>query len=207
MSFFSRLFSRKITYIPELYRDKKNRDLLHVFGGISIMPDDGDSFTIWRHCVLNTETYVVTKGFEQRGSDFEIDSPFAGRAVNEMSRRLNRILEIDPEPIREEIPVHFGDVQESDTVKSKKLPSTRLHFIKLSSERGVFSVQLCKDDISFASHKFYGDGEYFCHPVWLNGGQRLLFTFRQTGYWGMAGGMAFAVLDGTDGRLLHNAYF
>ncbi|TND10536.1 MAG: hypothetical protein FD123_178 [Bacteroidetes bacterium] len=207
MSFFSTFFTRKITYLDSLYKDKRNTDLLHVFGAIRVMPDEGDSFDIWRHAVINTQTYAVTNGIQQRGNDFEIESPFAQRAVNEMSTKLNRMLDVDPAKIEKQYELHFTDTNESDTVRKKKLPPERLHFVKDTSfENERYRMTLYKNDQPFETHRVYGDPEYFNHAVLLDEGKRLLYTYRKTGYWGMSGGMAFLALDLASGKILHDAY-
>jgi hypothetical protein len=97
MSFFSDLFTRKITFIEWMGRDLTYPDLLHVFGAIRVMPDEGDSFDIYRHSVIDLNTYAVTNGLQQRGTDFSIKSEFVKRCIAQMSAQMNRKLKVLPE--------------------------------------------------------------------------------------------------------------
>lgn len=92
MSLFSKLFTRKITYIEWMGRDLVYSDILHVFGAIRVMPDEGDSFDIYRHSVIDLNTYQVINGLQQQGTEFSVNSEFAKRCIAHMSTKLNRQL-------------------------------------------------------------------------------------------------------------------
>lgn len=95
MSFFGDLFSQKITYAEYVRRDKNYPELIHVFGARRVMPDEGDSFDIWHHRIIDTNDFSVIKGIKQNGNDFSIKSAFAKRALEDMAKKLNRNLAFD----------------------------------------------------------------------------------------------------------------
>ena len=102
MSFFGNLFHSKITYTPYFKKDKNYPELIHVFGADRVMPEDGDSFDIWEHRVINMADFSVTKGIKQRGNDFDIKSGFAKRALEDMAKKMNRNLAFDKSKTDEE---------------------------------------------------------------------------------------------------------
>lgn len=95
MSFFRNLFSFKITYAEYVCKDKNYPELIHVFGARRVMPDEGDSFDIWHHRLINADDFSVTDGIKQQGNEFNIKSDFAKRALKEMAAKLNRNLAFD----------------------------------------------------------------------------------------------------------------
>ena len=226
MSFFSRLFTRNITFIEAIKRDASCNDILHVFGAIRVMPDEGDSFDIYRYCVIDLNTYMVTNGIQQQGTSFSIKSAFAQRAIDAMSLQLNRQLALaepkaplededgeEMEPIAEfpdlaehcEFPVVDLESGESDTDVPKKLPRNCLKFTKHTlTERGErFSVQLIRSGAGMEVHPMSGLHDYFRHVIRLKDTGRLLCTYRKENWIG-SGGMAFYVIDSSTGALLHD---
>ncbi|HTF02435.1 MAG TPA: hypothetical protein VK826_00355 [Bacteroidia bacterium] len=231
MSFFSRLFTRKITYVDTFCRDKSYSDILHVFGAIRIMPDEGDSFDIWRHAVIDVNTFEVINGLQQRGNEFSVKSPFAERCLKHMSEKMNRQLELDlkekkeeddeaawsddyvPEPDGPdfedgcEIMITDRDSSDSDTAEPKKLPKNGLVFTKNNiGDRERFTVELYKGGRSVVSHQMQGLPDYFRKALLLRAPSRLYVTYRKEGYWGMSGGMALFVLDMNTGEMIHDGY-
>jgi hypothetical protein len=230
MSFFGKLFTRSITYLDTFCRDENYEDLLHVFGAIRVMPDEGDSFDIWRHAVIDLNTYNVTNGLQQKGNEFSIRSPFAQRCIEHMSQQLNRKLKpavkkpaddsddeswmddnyVAPEsPDQDleencELPVTDCDAGDSDTALPKKLPKTGLVFTKNNTEtRDRFTVQLYRSGRGLDIHQMNGVGDYFRHVLWLKRTNRVVVTYRKESRMS-SGGMAFFVLDATTGLVLHN---
>lgn len=230
MSFFSKLFTRNITFIEHFCRDAQYDDILHVFGAIRVMPDEGDSFDIWRHSVIDLNNYSVTNGLQQRGTEFSIKSAFAQRCIEHMSEKLNRKLKpaekkvdsdeddekymdddyVEPEPefaqLEDncELPVTELDQNDSDTSEPKKLPKMGLVFTKNNiGDRDRFTVQLYKSGRGLDVHQMSGMSDYFRHVLWRRRTNRIIVTYRKTNWVG-TGGMAFFVLDATTGMLLHN---
>jgi len=115
MSFFSDLFTRKITFIEWMGRDATYQDILHVFGAIRVMPDEGDSFDIYRHSVIDLNSYSVINGLQQRGTEFSIKSEFAKRCIQQMSQQMNRQLKplLKAENIEQEEEVEVEDQNEN----------------------------------------------------------------------------------------------
>lgn len=230
MSFFSKLFTRNITFIEWMGRDANYQDILHVFGAIRVMPDEGDSFDIYRHSVIDLNTYAVTNGLQQQGTEFSINSEFAKRCIDHMSLQMNRqlkplikgereeteeewlndtgeVFETESDSFEEncEMAVVDRDSKESDTGEAKKLPKTGLIFTKnKSGENERFILCFRKSGRDVAEHQMNGMGDYFRHVIYLKQTNRIVVTYRKEGFFGMSGGMAFCVLDATTGALLHN---
>lgn len=225
MSFFSKLFTRSITYIEALTRDAQYQDILHVFGAVRVMPDEGDSYDIYRHSIIDLNSYEVTNGLQQRGNEFSLKSAFAKRCIEHMSQVLNRKLvpvvkkeedDSDEEEIEVaeefenledncELPVTDVDSSDTDTGEAKKLPRTGLVFMKNSiGNRERFLVQLYKSGIAMEQHQMSGVADYFRFVLYLKSTNRIVVTYRKESWIG-TGGMAFFVLDASTGSLLHNA--
>lgn len=230
MSFFSKLFTRSITYIEWFSRDEQYDDILHVFGAIRVMPDEGDSFDIWRHAVIDMNNYTVINGLQQTGNDFSIKSPFAQRCIEHMSAQLNRKLKpaaakedsdddderhmdddyIEPEPefadleTNCEIPITEFDKNDSDTSEPKKLPRFGLVFNNTKfGDQERFTVQLYRSGIGMEAHPMKGMSDYFRYVLWLRKTNRIVVTYRKENWVG-SGGMGFFVLNATTGELIHN---
>lgn len=222
MSIFGKFFTRNITYLESVTRDSNYADLLHVFGAIRIQPEDGDSFDIYRHCVIHLDTYEVTNGIEQRGNEFDIESPYAKRALESMSLKLNRKLTLarripaDQEEDEDargefadlesncEFPVEERKSTDSDTALPKAAPADCIVFTESNTgDKNRFLVELIRNGQRRNAHRFNGMHDYFRHVIYLRSVNRLLCTYRMENWIG-SGGMAFFVLDATSGDLLVN---
>ena len=192
------------------------------------MPEYGDSYDIWRHCVIDLNTYAVIKGLEQLGNDFSVNSPYAKRAVEQMSSRLGKRLSVVEKKEEEDEDVYADDyvptddgpylednceveiqdrkLMDSDTVEAPKQIRNGLIFTEMNfGERERFSLQVIKSGVELGSHLISGDADYFRHVLLLRESNRLLVTFRKTGMLS-SGGMAFLVLNYGTGEKLHEAY-
>jgi hypothetical protein len=229
MSFFRKLFTRNITYLEKVIRDRNHTDLLHVFGAIRIMPEEGDSFDIYRYCIIHLDTYEVTNGLEQTGNEFDVNSVYAQRAIDAMSLVLNRkllpVIVSDPddndngneedEEVTEsatfinldnncEFPVVERKATDSDTALPRKLPADCLIFTEhKTNDQDWFTVELMRNGQSRNVHRLRGMHDYFRYVIYLKSTNRILCTYRMESWFG-SGGMAFFVLDATSGELLIN---
>lgn len=224
MSFFGKLFTRNLTFLEHVGRDQNYPEIVHVFGAIRVMPDEGESFDIYRYCIIDLNTYEVTNGLQQRGNSFSIKSAFAKRAVDEMSARLNRRLALKEKEVRYdeegdeieekadfpdleencEFPVAEGRSDDSDTDEPKKLPRTALYFQKNNIESHErFKLQLIKGNVGMQEHQMHGMHDYFRYLLRFKDSGKLLGTYRKENWMG-SGGMAFYVIDLHTGDLLHN---
>lgn len=229
MSFFSKLFTRKLTFVDTVCRDAFHKDILHVFGAIRVMPEDGDSFDIWRHCVIDLNSFAVINGLQQTGNDFSIKSPYAQRALEHMAALMGRQLafaakkeESDDEDmydddyvappegpdLEENCEVEITDLKryDSDTAEPQKRIRNGLVFTEMNfGERERFSLEVVKSGATMASHLLNGDPDYFRHVLYLRERNQLLITYRKTGWMG-AGGMAFIVLNYGTGEKAFDGY-
>lgn len=207
MSLFKRLFTRKITYVEEFIRDARYPDQLHLFGAIRVMPDEGDSFDIWRHCLIDANTFQVTNGLQQRGNDFSIKSAFAKRALDEMSKQTGRQLQFNLETPKDAVKYYFADSNDTDTAELQPLPREGVLCTKLqgieSKER--FRLELIRSGQIVATHTFKGLADYFRHSIFIPEKNLLYSTYRHEPAMGI-GGMAFYVLNIQTGELLHDDY-
>lgn len=215
MSFFRDLFSKKITYVEYFRSDRNYPELIHVFGARRIMPDEGDSFDIWRHCVVNAMDFSVTVGIEQRGNEFSINSGFAKRALEEMAKKMNRNLAFaaeknedddDDEPVtpkRSTVKFYLRDSNDTDTAELPKTPKDGVVLTTFKTEvREGFSVQPYSKGLPLQSHTLTGMCDYFRHAIFYPERNQLIVTYRKEKMGGTNGGMAFYVLDMNDGALL-----
>lgn len=231
MSFFSKFFTRRITFIEWMGRDAQYAEILHVFGAIRVMPDEGDSFDIYRHSVIDLNTYEVINGLQQQGIEFSIKSEFAKRCIEQMSAQMNRQLKpaihVEREETEEEWLNDTGEVfetesdsfgencemavvdrdsEESDTGEAKKLPKTGLIFTKNKiGDKERFILCLRRSGRDVAEHQMSGMADYFRYVIHLKQTNRIVGTYRMENWLG-AGGMAFYVLDANTGELLHNDF-
>lgn len=230
MSFFSNLFTRKLTYLNTVCRDEFHKDILHVFGAIRVVPEDGDSFDIWRHCVLDLNSFRITNGLQQTGNDFNINSPFAQRALEHMASLLGRQLgfakkhdeddddedvyadDYVPAPdgpdLEENCEVEIADVKKNDsdtTVLPKRLRSGLLFTELNSGDKERFSLEVMKSGVSLGTHLLNGDPDYFRHILLFRERNQVLITYRKTNWLG-GGGMAFIVLNYGTGEKVFDGY-
>lgn len=235
MSFFGDFFKSKITYTPYFQKDKNYPELIHVFGAERVMPDEGDSYDIWEHRVINMNDFSVTNGIKQRGNDFDIKSGFAKRALEDMAQKLNRNLAFDlskteeeeeddsdysyddeeeteePEvayvaPVKNSFRIEERESGDSDTAVLPKLPKDGIVITLMkNSERARFSVALFRHGQTVKSHLLSGIGDYFRHEIYYPEKNQIIMTYRKENWFG-SGGMGFLVLNTETGEKLFNGY-
>lgn len=230
MSFFGDLFRSKITFTPYFKQDKNYPELIHVFGSERVMPDEGDSFDIWQHCVISMADFSVTKGIKQRGNDFDIKSGFAKRALEDMARKLNRNLAFDlsktddeddtdyssdsedgeeleyTAPVKNTFPVEERESGDSDTAVLPKLPKDGIVITLMKgSERERFSVELFRHGQAVKSHLLNGMGDYFRHEIYYPEKNQIIMTYRKENWFG-SGGMGFLVLNTETGEKVFDGF-
>jgi hypothetical protein len=204
----TKIFPRHLTYVTYFRRDLRSPELIHLFGANRCMPEDGDSFDIWRHLVIDIHSFEVTPGLEQRGNDFSIKSAFAKRALEAMSQQMNKPLDAPTDDIEEDdsFRVLERDSNDSDTEELEAPPSNGLILTKRTiGERERYQVELRRDGETLSSHILTGDCTYFRHLVFVPEENRLFATYRRT-HWLGNGGSGFYVLDLQTGALVHDGY-
>lgn len=207
MSFLSRFFARKLTYTPYFGADKNYPELIHVFGADRRMPEDGESYDIWHHRLIDTKDYSVVHGIKQTGNDFNIRSPFAQRALEEMSKKLNRDLVFNLKPAEPPVNFHFRDSLDSDTDVLPELPENGILITTYkTSALQRFSIQLSVDGKRKKAHLLDGHCDYYRKSVLLKEKNQLITTYRKESRGGLVGGMAFYVLDLASGELVKDEY-
>lgn len=223
-SFLRNLFARKLMLIDTICRDKNNRDLLHVFGAAVVMPEYGDSFDIWRHSVINIDTFEVTRGLEQKGNNFSIKSPYAQRAREKMEQLLGRPLEYELKKeeddyeseeaydaamdAEEKNALQIQLLDQNDTDTSEPVPEIKNGLILTQFFQGDhtrYALRLMRGGLEVAKQTIKGDCSQTESHILLRDKNLLFFFYFRDPLFG-AGGRAFFVLDMNSGALLHDAY-
>ncbi len=216
---------KPLTFLSEIIEDKKNPGLYHVFGAVTFMPDDSPSFEKYQHFLLNTTDMQVIKGLEQRGSDFDIRSPFAIRCLEQMKTISGRDLEFkqDAEDDSEEyydddfvagetvaeknkVRIVNHERDESDTSIPKVIKGNVIEVYDTSfGERNHFALKVTLDNMSFSIPKVKGFAANINKVIWRKNNQRL-FIFYNRMYM-MKFGVGMLVVDTNSGSVLSDDYF
>ena len=227
MSFFSRLFTRPLTFVEFISRDKLHGDIVHVVGAIRYVPEHGESFDIFRHAVIDLNTYAVTNGYKQRLDKFEFESEFTHNALNVMADKLGCDVQITiegededdadwtsddyvpaPEPeinnLEDGCELPAFEIDGDNEPDRRKLPKICLLYRQATVGTGeFFSVELFRSGRGMGQHKLQGIADYARFILYLRTSNQILCTYRKENRTG-TGGMGFYVLDSTTGELLHN---
>ncbi len=215
---------KPLTVLSEIIEDKKNPGLYHIFGAVTFMPEDSPSFEKYQHFLLNTADMKVIKGLEQRGSDFDIRSPFATRCLEHMKTISGRSLEFkqDTEEDSEDYDDDFDaaeiakeknkvrivkhDRDESDTSIPKAIKGNVIEVFDTSfGERNRFALKVTLDNMSFSIPKVYGFADTIDKVIWRKNNQRLFIFYNRMRM--MKFGVGMLVVDTNSGSVLSDNYF
>ena len=148
---------------------------LHVFGQKTYMPDDGDSFSVFHHLVLDLKTRQWHAGAKQRGENLDLDSPFVLRSLDGLSKRLGTTLSLsrrkrgDADPSdalddsagrdRDTLPVITRRAVTSDTEKPKSVPDNAVIVWGVSDTPARAQIEFRRDGRSVARWEIKGRAE------------------------------------------------
>lgn len=220
MLYFLRPKARLLTFVQFFVPDGSGR-FLHVFGSERRMPDDGESFDVWYHRVLDVEKLVFYQGESKRGDDLELDSPFVKRSMAQLSGELGVELSLgseaqdvddqeDPDENDQYAlrsphpPMVYREGTESDTVKPKHIPKSCILVNQISSEPERFRISLRRDGAEVASHLVSGDADYFGKVIWLHDRPWVAMTYRRMV--SVRSGMAMLILDYKTGQMVFDQF-
>lgn len=214
--------NRPLTILSEIIEDQKNPGIYHIFGAATFMPDDSPSFEVYRHYILNTADLKVIRGLEQRGSGFDIDSPFVTRCLEHMKKISGRDLQLKKETedagdedyddameaAREKtkITVVKHDRDESDTSIPKKVKGNVIDVYDISfGERDQFSLGITLDGMQFSIPKVKGMGDHIDKVIWRKNNQKLFIFYGRMVL--MKFGVGMIVVDTNSGAVISDDYF
>jgi hypothetical protein len=197
--------NKPLTVLSEIAEDKKNPGFYHIFGAVSYMPDDSPSFEKYRHYLLNASDLKVIRGMEQRGSDFNIKSPFAARCVEKMRELSGRDLEIGKVINNDDLEVVEHDANESDTSVAKILKGNVIETFDTSyGEKNSFALKIHLDGRTFEIPKIKGMAN-INKIIRSKRDQRLFIFYSRFVIYKFGVGML--VLDLSTGNVLSDGYF
>ena len=218
---FRSIKNKPLTVLSEIVEDKKNPGLYHIFGAVTFMPDDSPSFEKYRHYLLNTSDLKVIKGLEQRGSDFDIRSPFAMRCLEQMKTLSGRDLQFKAE-VEESDDEEFDDANEiarekakvkivkhdrdeSDTSIPKMIKENVIEVFDTSfGERDQFALKITLDGLSFSIPKVKGLGDV-SNVIWRKNNQKIFVFYNRMVM--MKFGVGLLVMDTNSGTVISDDYF
>jgi hypothetical protein len=213
--------NKPLTVISEIVEDKKNPGLYHIFGSVTFMPDDSPSFEKYQHFLLNTADLKVIKGMEQRGSDFDIRSPFVARCIEHMKTISGRDLQLKEETedtgdedyddaqemTREKAKINIvkHERDESDTSIPKKVKGNVIDVYDTSfGERDQFALSITLDGMQFSIPKVKGLGDVD-KVIWRKNNQKLFIFYNRMVM--MKFGVGMIVMDTSSGAVISDDYF
>jgi hypothetical protein len=213
--------NRPLTILSEIVEDKKNPGIYHIFGAVTFMPDDAPSFEKYQHYLSNTADLKVIKGLEQRGSDFDIRSPFVARCLEQMKKLSGRDLELKEEAeetgdeeyddameaAREKAKINIvkHERDESDTSIPKKVKGNVIDVYDTSfGERDQFALSITLDGMQFSIPKVKGLGDVD-KVIWRKNNQKLFIFYNRMVL--MKFGVGMLVMDTNSGAVISDDYF
>lgn len=130
--------------IDHLILDESGR-YVHVFGQTIHMPEDGDSFSVYRHLVLELDTLRVVPGDKRRGEALELDSPFVAASMSRLSGQLGVKLAFAgrvEKNRRSSVPVVIRSAKRSDTENERSPPPNSVILWTVSDTPPRFDLEL-----------------------------------------------------------------
>lgn len=199
-----------ITYAEFFLKDKSNR-FLHILGAKRIMPDEGDSFDIFEHYVLDLNELKYTRGGSQRGKDLHLESDFVKRSMADLSQKLNTSLGfIMPEEDYDDeesglLKVYRFDADQSDTEVYGEMSNDNLVFINEGNDTGRFSMIVHRNGRALKKHLMKGMNDYFFKTIYLEDRLWLCFTYRKQKTL-LNTGMAVCIIHYETGELIFDGF-
>jgi hypothetical protein len=198
-----------LTYVKFFLKDKNQR-YLHILGGKTYMPDEGDSFTVFEHYALDLNSLKFIKGESQRGNDLELESEFVKRSLASLSQKLQGSLQfiLPPQNFDEEedglLKVYRMDVFQSDTEVAKELNKDHIIFTS-HGESERFTLTLTRHGKQVAQHNMRGMSDYFFTTIYLKHKPWLCFTYRKQASI-FLNGMAICIINYQTGELVFDGF-
>lgn len=200
-----------LTVVEYFILDKKY-PIIHFVGYESVMPDDGDSFEVYKHYVFNFETRKLTLCAKQRGTGISLTSDFIKRSIQKFfadhkmelafgkQAVQNKFIYMYPpeEPVFE---LHHFTYQDSDTTDAPKLGHNCLIFTRHEMHGECrFTFRLVYHKKEIVQHEMNGIADYYFFGLCDNKNAHLYFTYRKK--YGLKSGMALCIVNYQTGQLV-----
>ena len=196
----------KIQVIEEVVADT-DMNLFHIFGHSRYMPDDSPSFEIYRHFVFDMSNYRFTAGAHQRGTGFDLESPFVERSLQMLSDKMGRKLKLAIDnPICSEIKVIRRDLNATDTEVIERIPNNAFVVTKLRENELGFSkvsLEIFRNGISMRNYVFKGWAEHEFRIYKTASPNEVILMYAKGG---VNYGVSLAVIDLSSGDFLFDQY-
>ncbi len=196
----------KIQVVEDVVADS-DTNLFHIFGHSRYMPDDSPSFEIYRHYVFDLSTYQFTAGDNQRGTGFDLESPFVERSMEMLSNKMGRKLNLSPDKqISSEMKLIRRDLNATDTEVIEKIPNNAFVVTRLrANELGFSKVQLeiYRNGISMHRRVFKGWADHDFRIYKAPFPNQVIFMYPKGG---VNYGISLAVIDLSTGDFLFDQY-
>ncbi len=198
-----------LTYAEFFLKDKGGA-FIHILGARRIMPENGDSFDIFEHYVLDLHLLKFTKGGSQRGKNLDLRSEFVKRSTTDLSLKLNAPLEFEKlkEGYDEEedglLKVYRFEQVQSDTEVYEPMSPDCLVFVEQGDEQDHFNMSVYRGGQLLKKHAMRGMSDYFFKTIYVDEKGWLCFLYRKQKL--TLSGMAVCILNYQSGELVFDDF-
>lgn len=199
-----------LTYAEFFINDASGK-YIHILGARRVMPENGDSFDIYEHYLLDMQTLKLIKGDSQRGKSLDLKSEFVKRSMANLSALTGIQLKmVQPNNnFNHEadglLKVYRFDQVQSDTEVFDPIEGDSLVFIDQGDEADHFSMNLYRHGNLVKSHRMRGLSDYFFKTIYVEEKNWVCFIYRKQ-VAGLLSGMAVCILNYENGELVMDKF-
>lgn len=196
----------------------KTQPLIHILGYESVMPDDGDSFEIYKHFTFHRYTKKFELLAKQRGTGLDLESNFVKRSLdayyekNKVRLEFGKAAEKDAftflsepaegDPVFEIYQIHHST---SDTQVASEIKPDALLFTRYFDHGfGKFTLTVQRNGKQLATHHLEGNPEFYLMGFCDNRTKTLIFTYGKQKY--LKVGMGLCVINYLSGAMEFEAF-
>lgn len=206
---------RTINNVSYFIADEKY-PVFHILGAEYVMPDEGESYEVYKHYIFSQHTLKFEMLSKQQGKGIDLESPFIKRSLEGFAAKYNETLRFGLHAVSNEFTVlrsagkidpvftlHYTNWQKSDTEVAPKLDNNCLVFEK-RSESDLFNLTLRKGGREVATHKMRGLPDVAFFGFIDSTTMRLYFTYLKKR--GLKYGVGLCVLQYETGELVFDEF-
>jgi hypothetical protein len=194
----------------EYFMKDKSGSFIHILGARRIMPENGDSFDIFEHYVLDLQELKFTKGGSQQGKNLDLRSEFVKRSMAQLSQKLNVTLSFVQvkEDFDDEqdgyLRVYRFDAVQTDTEVIDSIHPDCLVFVDKGDEADHFSMLIYRGGNLLKRHEMRGMSDYFFKTIYFDDRNWLCFLYRKQKV--ARSGMAVCIINYETGAMIFDGF-
>ncbi|MCA6361710.1 MAG: hypothetical protein IM638_01615 [Bacteroidetes bacterium] len=208
---------RPLTSVLYFMADKQ-RPVLHILGYERIIPEDGDSFDVYKHYLFHLHTGKFELLAKQRGTGIDLQSEFVKRSLSAYASKHGVQLEFGIRALKNKFThlysrnssdpvfeIYHEDSRRSDTELPPQFSPNALLFTRYTEHGvGMFTLTIRINGQTTHTCKMNGAPDQDCFGFYDNNRKRLYLVYLRSKL--VAVGTGFMVIDYAEGKLVSDEF-